>query len=139
MDTKQFLKAYIIKDVTHNTADAWQSILENTLKSAWNKLRPFELQPESTEPKDLDTTSELLVICQSLPAFNSLNEDDVKNWCEIDLADVGYEMFSDNEIVTHTYPQNIQKLMMNKINMQSLIRRPFNHLTTAIKLSLIHI
>ena len=81
------------------TVDALKNIPENTLKSAWNKLRPFELQPESTEPEGLDPTSELLDICQSLPAFNSLNEDDVKNWCEIDLPDVGYEMLSDDVIV----------------------------------------
>ena len=40
-------------------------------------------------------------ICQSLPTFNSLNEDDVKNWCETDLPDVGYEMFIGDEIVTY--------------------------------------
>ena len=59
-------------------ADAWQSIPENTLKSAWNKLRPSELQPASTEPEDIDPISELLDICQSLPAFNGLTEDVIK-------------------------------------------------------------
>ena len=89
----QFWKVYTTKDAVYNTPDAWQSIQESTLKSSWNKLRPSELQPAYTERERLDPTSELVDICQSLPAFNTLNEDDVKNWCEIDLPDVGYEMF----------------------------------------------
>ena len=58
MGIEQFWKAYIIMDAIYNVADTWQSIPENTLKSAWNKLQSSELQPVSTEPEDLDPTLE---------------------------------------------------------------------------------
>ena len=80
MDIEQSWNAYTIKDGIYNADDAWQRITENILKSPWNKLRLSELQPESTEPKGIDSTSEVLDICQSLPAFNNLNEDNIKNW-----------------------------------------------------------
>ena len=41
-------------------------------------------------------------------AFNSLNEGDVKNLCEIDLQDVGCEMFSGDEIVTYASTESTE-------------------------------
>lgn len=47
----------------------------------------------------------------------------------VDLLDVGYEMFNDNEIVTlSSYPQKLmRKKMASQLNLQSLIMKAFNY------------
>lgn len=60
------------------------------------------LKPASIQPLTADSTSELIYVCQILPALTSLLTVSEKWRSEIciDLLSIGYKIFGDNEIVT---------------------------------------
>ncbi|XP_055308293.1 jerky protein homolog-like, partial [Sitodiplosis mosellana] len=64
----EYWKAYNMKNVVYNTADAWDEVSEETLKRSWNKLWPESTDEIATETVERDdVTNE--VLAQSAVAF----------------------------------------------------------------------
>ncbi|PRD30437.1 UNVERIFIED_CONTAM: hypothetical protein NCL1_26438 [Trichonephila clavipes] len=75
-------------------AEAWDSLKNQSLKNAWNKLWP-DLEGE----KDFNDAyrEEITDFVQSIPGFQECDEGHVETWMACDAEDSGFRMLNDDE------------------------------------------
>lgn len=98
----QFIKKMNIKDSIYMLADAWDTLTKSNLQRAWNKLWPEEQSAgeEITNVNEDCGVNEVAEICSTIPGFEQCDENDASEWLAVDNNDPGYQILSDQEIVS---------------------------------------
>ncbi|KAI6660745.1 Jerky protein homolog-like [Oopsacas minuta] len=102
-DIVAFLKGINMLKIIRNISSSWNEITEITLRRSWGKIFPIESHSENTE---LGTSSEIQHTVDNdgfVTLFNiggqDINETEISEWLEADIADKGYAHLTDQEIV----------------------------------------
>lgn len=103
-----YWKSYNMKNVVYNASDAWADVSNVTLKRAWNKLWPQTAESNVPEPNvsepNVPESNEINVVTNEILAesnavFSLESENDIVNWLQCDDKELGYQLFTDEEIV----------------------------------------
>ncbi|GFT75095.1 uncharacterized protein TNCV_2244701 [Trichonephila clavipes] len=86
-----------MKDACYMLAEAWDSLERQSLKKAWNKLRP---DLEGEKGFNNDHREEITNFVRSIRVFRECDEEVVETWMAYDAEDCGFQMLKDDEIVT---------------------------------------
>ncbi|XP_023214516.1 jerky protein homolog-like [Centruroides sculpturatus] len=89
-----------LKDAMYMAAEAWATVKDTTLATAWNKLLPSYgsiIAPE--EPPNSQFVSQLFGLIKERSGFEECDEENIQDWLKCDVDDRGYQVFSDDEIV----------------------------------------
>ncbi|KAJ0183826.1 hypothetical protein K1T71_000249 [Dendrolimus kikuchii] len=81
------------------TTAAWDSVKEQNLKKAWNKVLCIVKNPqiECINEKQEDM-SEMMDVLKKLN-YHECYEEEVQQWMDIDAEDLGYQIMQDSEIL----------------------------------------
>lgn len=102
---KEFWKTYNIKDAIFNVASAWADLTVSNLKNGWNKLWP-ESQDSTDDPTDSDCVDEIVELCNNGMDRENLTPEEITAWLECDKLDGGFEILSDDEIISNVLQAN---------------------------------
>ncbi|XP_049780629.1 jerky protein homolog-like [Schistocerca cancellata] len=88
-----------LKDASYMISAAWNSVKEENLKKAWNKILDSEVNSrgmiENDEQNDM---SEILGLLKEIDC-HECDEENIHEWMNIDDADPGHQIMQDSEIV----------------------------------------
>lgn len=101
-----FWKSYNLKNVIDNISDAWCDVKNQTLKKAWNKLWPSS-DPKAAESNEIDDVTNQIVQSEAAASL-VLDRNEINEWLESDSTQVGYQLFTDDEIVEIMNEENIE-------------------------------
>ncbi|XP_046629071.1 jerky protein homolog-like [Neodiprion virginianus] len=101
----QFAKTINLKHCCYMIADAWASLTERNLKNAWNKLWPPSEETQAEIQEDISNCekggiNEFVEIFHAIPGFTECDNDDAENWLKDDANDPGYQILTDDQIVS---------------------------------------
>lgn len=90
-----YWKSYNLKNVVDNVSDAWADVSTQTLQNAWNKLWP---QTTESNANEIDSVT-IEILSESNVAFSLESENDIVEWLKCDENELGYQLFTDEEIL----------------------------------------
>ncbi|XP_067136655.1 jerky protein homolog-like [Centruroides vittatus] len=97
---KQMYTEINLKDAVYMAAEAWATVKDTTLATAWNKLLPSDesiTAPE--EPPNSQFVSQLFGLIKECSGFEECDEENIQDWLKCDVDDPGYQVLSDDEII----------------------------------------
>ena len=94
----QFVKQINMKDVVYMTATAWNDLLPLTFTRSWSKLIGAGSTSEQLSSSDEPNDDEVLKLAHQLDP--SVENQDIDDWMDVDCNDEGYQMLSDEDIIT---------------------------------------
>lgn len=100
MDT---LKKINIKSVIYNAAAAWDDVSNKTLQNSWKKLWPdIPINEDLSEEDDNDGRGgnrEIREMLVEIEGCESMEDQEIADWLNVDQCDPGYQLLSEDEIV----------------------------------------
>ncbi|XP_067144543.1 jerky protein homolog-like [Centruroides vittatus] len=89
-----------LKDATYMAADAWATVKDTTLVTAWNKLLPSDESISAPEePPNSQFASHMCGLIKECYGFEECDNENIQDWLECDADDPGYQILSDDEII----------------------------------------
>ncbi|XP_067136916.1 jerky protein homolog-like [Centruroides vittatus] len=89
-----------LKDAMYMAADAWATVKDTTLVTAWNKLLPSDESISAPEePPNSQFASHLCGLIKECYGFEECDNENIQDWLECDADDPGYQILSDDEII----------------------------------------
>ncbi|XP_067123781.1 jerky protein homolog-like [Centruroides vittatus] len=89
-----------LKDAMYMAADAWATVKDTTLVTAWNKLLPSDESISAPEePPNSQFSSHLCGLIKECYGFEECNNENIQDWLKCDADDAGYQISSDDEII----------------------------------------
>lgn len=98
----EFQKKFNIKDAVFATALAWSQVKKVTLQRSWRKLWPCAATVDEEENAITDSCSEVLDTIKDAPSdnpLNSLSQDEMMEWVDIDKDEAIVEELTDEAII----------------------------------------
>ncbi|XP_067140340.1 jerky protein homolog-like [Centruroides vittatus] len=89
-----------LKDAMYMAAEAWATVKQTTLATAWNKLLPSDesiAAPE--EPPNSQFVSQLFDLIKECPGFEECDKENIQDWLKCDVNNPGSQILSDDEII----------------------------------------
>lgn len=88
-----------LKDASYMIGAAWDSVKEQNLKKAWNKVLDIEGDPQiGCVNEKHEDVSEMIDMLKNLDC-HECDEEQVQEWMDIDDEDPGYQIMQDSEIL----------------------------------------
>lgn len=92
---KQFTDSINLFEAQELLAAAWDTVSETTVKNSWKNLCKSLNEETSPVPPDNREDYDQLLNCSN---FSDLSRSDIDDWMESDNHEVGYKIFSNEEI-----------------------------------------
>lgn len=93
---EEFLGNFNLYQAQEEIGEAWDSVDENMIVTAWSKL--LDDKDESDYEYAIETEV-LLAEASKIPIYAKLTDIEITNWVVVDYKDKGFQTFTSNEIV----------------------------------------
>ncbi|XP_043484380.1 jerky protein homolog-like [Leptopilina heterotoma] len=120
---EQFIKAHNLKDCCFQIASAFQSLSQETLQNAWNKICAVsKLTDDNYDGEALDDETFWRIV-QSVKGFENTQLSSIKTWLNSDNNDPGWKLYSDEEIIDIVRTGTYEIIETEEVN-DEFLRQP---------------
>ncbi|XP_051158119.1 jerky protein homolog-like [Leptopilina boulardi] len=121
---QDFMKSFNLRDCCCMLAKAFQSLTQENLQNAWNKLRGISrvMEKNSNDSDNSTTISQMHAMVNKIKGLEKVDRSEVKEWLSEDQHEPGWKQLSDCEIIEIVTGKNPQTIAKEKLHERKIFQ-----------------